>query len=75
MAKDLPYDEKHPWGKPTKFSTIVTIGGDNIEFSRQRREATQAMKRGNPTPEQAALVRETDVVISQAINGSEEETE
>ncbi len=73
MAKDLPYDEKHPWGKPNPNSVIVTIGGDNIEFSQMRRDAVRAVQNRTATPEQAALVREADEIYSQAINGAGEE--
>ena len=72
-GKMLPFDEKYPWGKPAPGTTIVAIGGDNIEFSRYRRDAIVAMRSGRATPEQAALVRETDEIYSQAINGTSEE--
>ncbi len=64
-----PYNEKRPFGKG---ATIV--GGDNIEFSRVRREAIIACKQNRATPEQRALVEETDAVIAQClgIEGEEE---
>jgi hypothetical protein len=49
------------------MSTVV--GGDNIEFSRRRVDAIRAIKSGRATPEQHALVAETDQVISDALSG------
>jgi hypothetical protein len=69
---DIPYDEKNPWGKPSPYSTIVTIGGDNIEFSRQRREATQAVKENRATPEQRRMVMEADQAYKHVLNSGEE---
>ena len=66
------FDEKNPWGKPSPFSTIVSIGGDNIEFSRMRREAQQAMMRGRATPEQAQLVRASDEAYRKVLNGEDD---
>ena len=70
---DLPYDEKNPWGKPSPFSTIVTIGGDNIDYSKMRREAVIAVQQRRATPEQAALVREADEIYRQVLQGTEGE--
>jgi len=75
MAQDLKYDEKNPWGKAGPGSTIVTIGGDNIEFSEMRRNAIQAVKSRTATPEQHALVREADTLYQRAIRGEESEDE
>ena len=46
----------------------VVIGGDNIEFSRNRRDAWTAYRAGNATPEQVLLLRETDSIMTQAIS-------
>jgi hypothetical protein len=46
----------------------VVIGGDNIEFSRNRRDAWTAYRTGNATPEQVSLLRETDSVMQEAVN-------
>lgn len=67
------YNEKSPFGKSSKHSDVAVIGGDNIEFSRIRYEAIQAVKRGQATPEQRALVTETDTIIQEALGGGEEE--
>ncbi len=63
-----PFNEKRPFGRG---ATIV--GGDNIEFSRVRREAIIACKHGRATPEQRALVEETDAIIQECLEGREEE--
>lgn len=62
------FNENNPFGKAT------VVGGDNIEFSRERWDATKAMKRGKATPEQAALVRETDRIMQEAIALVQKET-
>jgi hypothetical protein len=46
----------------------VVIGGDNIEFSRNRRDAWTAYRTGNATPEQVSLLRETDNVMHEAVS-------
>ena len=61
------FDEKRPFGKTTKFSTVAVIGGDNIPHSQQRHEAIKAMKAGRATPEQVSLVHRTDEIIQEAL--------
>jgi hypothetical protein len=60
------FNEKKPFGKGT------VIGGDNIAFSKMRREAIKAVQRGTANAEQVALVNETDRVLSEAIAKMEE---
>ncbi len=62
-----PFDEKRPFGKGT------IVGGDNIEFSRVRREAIIACKNNRATPEQRALVLEADAIIHECLEGREGE--
>lgn len=50
----------------------VVIGGDNIEFSRLRRDAWTAYRSGRATPEQVALLRETDNVMQRALGGDKD---
>ncbi len=59
-----PFNEKRPFGRG---ATIV--GGDNIEFSRVRREAIIACKNNRASPEQRALVMEADAVIQECLEG------
>lgn len=61
-VESQPYNEKSPFGRG---ATVVT--GDNIEYSKQRVEAIRAIKSGSATPEQRALVSETDAVIQEAL--------
>ncbi len=61
-----PFNEKRPFGRG---ATIV--GGDNIEFSRDRRLAIIACKENRATPEQRALVMETDAIIAECLEGIE----
>jgi hypothetical protein len=63
-----PFNEKRPFGRGA-----TVVGGDNIEFSRVRREAIIAVKNGRATPEQRALVMETDAVIQECLEGREGE--
>ena len=65
-----PFNEKRPFGRG---ATI--IGGDNIEFSRMRREAIIACKTGRATPEQRALVSEADAIIRECLEGSDTKVE
>ncbi len=61
------YNEKRPFGRG---ATIV--GGDNIEFSRERRQAIIAVKANRATPEQRALVEDADRIIQECLEGPEE---
>ncbi len=64
----LKFNEKRPWGRKG-----TPVQGDNIDFSKDRWEATKAARRGKATPEQRALVEETDQVIQEALGLMEEE--
>lgn len=61
------FDEKNPFGKSTKFSTVGVVAGDNIPYSTVRRDAIIAMKNGVATPEQVALVQRTDEIYQEAL--------
>ena len=56
------YNEKDPWGKGS-----FEITADNEMASRTRHAAIMAVREHRETPEQAALVAETDVVMSEAV--------
>jgi hypothetical protein len=45
----------------------VVIGGDNIEFSKNRRDAWVAYREGRASPAQTALLSETDNVMRQVL--------
>ena len=62
-----PYNEKRPFGRGA-----TVVGGDNIEFSRERRTAIIAVKAGRATPEQRALVEDADRIIQECLEGREE---
>jgi hypothetical protein len=47
----------------------VVIGGDNIPFSAQRREAYKAYRTGQATPEQIQLLQDTDAMLNKANEG------
>lgn len=57
-----PYNARNPFGKST------VVAGDNIPFSRDRWEATKAVRLGRGTPEQIALVNETDLIMQEAVS-------
>ena len=61
------FNEKRPWGRKG-----TPVQGDNIEFSKERWEATKACRLGKGTAEQRALVEETDQIIQEAIELMEE---
>lgn len=56
------YNEKRPWGRKG-----TPVRGDNIDFSRERWEATKAARQNRATPEQRALVEETDQIMQEAL--------
>ena len=58
------FNEKNPWGKG---STVITE--DNAAFSTVRRAAIIAVKARTATPEQTALVAETDAAMAEAVAG------
>lgn len=64
---DGPFNEKKPFGK-----VDAVVAGDNIEFSQQRWDAIKAVRTGRATPEQRALVMETDRVMQEALGLREE---
>lgn len=51
----------------------VVIGGDNIPFSAKRREAYQAFRKNQATPEQIQLLQATDEMLIKASVGEEGE--
>jgi hypothetical protein len=65
---DKPFNEKRPFGRGA-----TVVGGDNIEFSRMRREAIIAVKEGRATPDQRLLVEDADRVITECLNGEEQD--
>lgn len=58
-----PFNEDKPFGKADAI-----VAGDNIEFSQARWEAIKAVKARRATPEQIALVHETDEIMKQAVS-------
>lgn len=61
-----PYNEKNPFGKGA-----TVVGGDNIEYSRMRREAIKAIKANRATPDQIQLVHDADAIIQECLEGRE----
>jgi len=57
-----PYNEKNPWGKGS-----VVITSDNAEASKARHEAIKAVNEGRATPDQRALVDQTDATMAEAV--------
>lgn len=49
------FNERYPFGKGA-----TVIGGDNIHFSQLRHQAVQRYRQGQATPEDMALLYETD---------------
>ena len=60
------FNPEKPFGKGT------VIGGDNIPFSKMRRQAIKAVQAGTANAEQIKIVMEADRVIKEAIEGMEE---
>lgn len=58
---DQPFNENKPFGKGS------VVGGDNIDFSRQRWEAIKAVKARTATPEQTQLVHDADLIYQEAL--------
>ena len=56
-----PFNEAKPFGNCHSF------GKDGEKFGKIRWEATKAVVAGTATPEQLALVEETDAVMQQAM--------
>jgi len=56
------FNPEKPFGRKA-----TVVGGDNIAFSKMRREAIKAVQRGTANAEQIKLVYDTDKVISEAI--------
>jgi len=57
------FNERKPFG-----AGATVVAGDNIQHSRNRWEAIKAMRSGRATPEQAALVHETDELFKDAMS-------
>ena len=63
------FNEENPWGRG---ATVVTE--DNVQASRIRDQAIIAVKARTATPEQYALVAETDAAMQYAMRDGKSET-
>lgn len=61
------FNPENPFGRKATH-----VGGDNIAFSKMRREAIKAVKNGTANADQVKLVHDTDRVIAEAISKMEE---
>lgn len=62
------FNEQNPFGK-----RATVVGGDNIAHSAARYQAIKAMREGRATPEQMALVHETQTMIHGVMERREED--